>query len=118
MTTPIDYRKACPRADSDFILDCVERSLTIEQATREYAAWLELRLEEQLLHRSAFGVAPLHEFSSSSSSGGDAGEAEELVAELLAQRPNMPRHVAWQRVMRENPEIRERLVAEANYNRR
>lgn len=128
--TVADLKAAFPKSSAEFRENCLERGLTLDQATRAWAGELEKQLqaaeaataaaktEAETAKASAKrpGVEPL----TSKAPGKPADEPttsatdrfNELVAEQMAA--GKPRHKAFEEVCRTHKQLREEMVAEHN----
>ncbi len=139
-----ELKGACPGADSQLLLEWIERGLSVEKAREEFLAWQALRLEElqtdlqtaraerdearaaaeklraeleTLKATASPGTEALADGTPNSIAAGSGSVRDqwrELVRAKVAE--GLPRFKAVQLVARENPELREALIAEANAN--
>lgn len=120
---------ACPGATPDFICDQLKTGASVEQATKDFMAWQALQIEqarreaaearataERSRHSSA-GVEPLQAIAPVNADIANArDEWESAVAAKVKAGVSRPRAVAA--VARENPKLREEMLAAVNAGRR
>lgn len=122
--TAAELKAALPNASGDFIVGQLTKGATVAQATSAYAMLLDEQnktlADENKTLRSA-GTSGVNPVSGGGPTGQDAAtpateEVDTKVTALMAG--GMKRHEAHAKVMRDNPELRQRLVAESNADRK
>lgn len=128
-----DLQAACPGASADFLADQLGKQATVAAAQTAYIGTLQATIRERdadiaaltedrddlkaqiaAIKATTGGHSAKPEGLRSPGGGGSArAEAESLVSDLMTER-KLTRSQAWSRVMRENPSLQERIVAEAN----
>lgn len=120
-----EIKEACVGADSDFVLAQVEKGATLTDALKAWAGEQKTRLEAARAEaedakkaadasKAAGGVEPIG--TQGKGSEGDGGDIRAQIEDKIAvyTKRGMPRHKAHAKVMSENPQLREALVAAAN----
>jgi hypothetical protein len=130
-----DLETACPGASAEFLAEQLGRQASTTEAMTAYCQFLHSEVQqkdrqiaatqaridaleqERLKLLSKGGHTATPERLRSPGGGGSArAEAESLAADLMTES-KLSRPEAMARVMRENPELRQRMVAEANAGR-
>ncbi len=128
-----ELKSTFPASNADWRERCLEQGFTLSQATQAWIKELEARaaetnkkladqeakvaeMEKQAKTRS-LGQEPLTTGATSVNDGGDVKTQVKALVDEKIRDTGKPRHDCYAMVMRENPELREALVASANSNR-